>query len=248
LAKNPSLDVDLIDYIDKVIPVASLRARYVIKKILKDGVVNSESIRNRGYVHGARAVGDVRDQGIPLQTKNIKSSKGKSIAQYTFGKATEIKYHKFGGRVSFPKTLKKTLIEETGLICGISKQKLPIADLQIDHRIPYYISGDISGERNIEDFMLLSRSMQRSKSWACENCKNILEYFKVETCKNCYWASPENYEHIAMKKERRIDLVFSEEETTIFDTIKQLGAKEEISMQDIIKSALESYAQSLTAI
>lgn len=186
------MDRDLQDYISQVLKVCSARAAFVINHIIEHGSINSEEIRNAGYVHGARAVGDVRDNGVPIITSNIKSSDNRTIAQYTFGSASEIKKHKFGGRINFPSSLKKALIERDGLFCMISKQELPESELQIDHKIPYYISGDLMGERDHNDFMLLSRSMQRTKSWDCENCENLVTIFDLSICKTCFWASPEN--------------------------------------------------------
>jgi hypothetical protein len=45
--------------------------------------------------------------------------------------------------------------------------------LQIDHRIPYEVGGDgDESELNPEEFMLLSGSANRAKSWSCEHCEN----------------------------------------------------------------------------
>ena len=235
---RPTIDPELKSYIDEVLKICSARAAYVLNEILQHGEISSETIRNKGFVHGARAVGDVRDNGIPLITSKTKSSDGKSIARYVFGPASEIRRHKFGGRIAFPASLKKALIKEFSKVCTISQQAIPAADLQIDHRIPYFIAGDINSERNIEEFMLLSRSMQRSKSWACEGCENIKIHFDISICKTCYWAYPEAYDHIAMKRERRIDITFSEDETYIFDKL-QLKAKESSqSLQQVLIGVL----------
>ena len=45
-------------------------------------------------------------------------------------------------------------------------------DLQIDHRVPDEIAGDTDVEPNPDDFMLLSTSANRAKSWSCEHCEN----------------------------------------------------------------------------
>lgn len=238
MAPAPKLDRVLMNYIQKVIPVASSRAKYVIEEILRNGFIDSETIRNAGYVHGARAIGDVRDQGIPLDMIRVKSSDGRSIARYVFGKSSEIRFHKFGGRINFPLSLKQKLINDAGPICAISKKEFPSELLQIDHRIPFYISGDTVA-RNPQNFMLLSASMQRSKSWACENCENIRVHFDLNICKKCYWAFPEDYEHIAMRNERRVDLIFTDTETSIYDAVKLRANEAKESLQDFIKSALK---------
>lgn len=203
-----AMEKELLDYINDVLKVCSSRAAKVINHILEHGSIDSEQIANMGFVHGARAVGDVRDQGVPLITGSTKSSDNRNIAVYTFGPASEIRKHKFGGRINFPASLKRQLIERDGLFCAISKQPHPEAELQIDHRVPYYISGDIAGVRNPQDFMLLSRSMQRAKSWDCENCENLKIHFDIFNCKTCYWASPENYTHVAMQTQRSLHVTW----------------------------------------
>lgn len=237
------LEPELLEYINEVLKVCSSRAAFVINYILKNGSISSEVIRNQGYVHGARAVGDVRDNGVPLITGGTKSSDNRSIAEYTFGEAKDIKRHKFGGRVNFPKNLKKQLIERDGLFCKISQQPLPESELQIDHRVPYYISGDIQGERNPNDFMLLSKSMQRAKSWDCEHCKNLLEHFDIGICKSCYWAFPEQYTHVAMKEMRSINVTWEGDEVKSYDQMESLCKEDGKTVQECIKSIVQERFQ-----
>ena len=230
------LEPELLAYIDQVLDVCSSRAVYVINHILENGSISSENIRNKGYVHGARAIGDVRDNGIPLVTKNIKSSDNRTIGEYTFGPAKDIKRHKFGGRVNFPKKLKGQLIARDGLVCRISNQNLPESELQIDHRVPYYISGDIKGDRDPDDFMLLSKSMQRAKSWDCEHCENLLNNFDVGICRTCYWAYPESYTHVAMKEMRSINVTWEGKEVKEYDRMEKSCREEGKTVQDYLKS------------
>jgi hypothetical protein len=232
------LDQALLAYIDQVLEVCGSRAAYVINFILENGSISSEDIQSKGYVHGARAIGDVRDNGIPLITGKIKSSTGRSIAKYTFGDVIDIKKHKFGGRVAFPAKLKGDLIKRDGLICHISQQELPEDELQIDHRIPYYISGDVEGERDPADFMLLSRSMQRAKSWDCEHCENLITHFDLKICKTCYWAYPENYSHVAIKESRTVNIIWQGTEVKDFDIMKGNSEKEGLSIQEYVKKVI----------
>jgi|SRR5690554_996482 len=233
------LEPELLEYIDLVVKVCSSRAVYVINHILDNGSISSEDIRNEGYVHGARAVGDVRDNGIPLITNNIKSTDNRTIAEYTFGPAKDIKRHKFGGRVNFPKKLKGQLIDRDGLICNISQQSLPEGELTIDHRVPYYISGDIQGDRDPNDFMLLSKSMQRAKSWDCEHCQNLLDKFDIEICKTCYWAYPENYTHVAMKEMRSINVTWEGAEVAEYDKMENSCKESGETAQDYLKKIVK---------
>lgn len=230
-------------YIEEVLKVCSSRAAFVIRHILEYGAINSEQIRDAGFVHGARAVGDVRDQGVPLITRNVKSSDNRTIAEYIFGPASEIRRNKFGGRVNFPASLKKELVERDGLVCAISKQVLPDSELQIDHRVPYYISGDIAGKRDPKDFMLLSRSMQRAKSWDCEGCDNLKIYFDVDNCRTCYWANPESYTHLAMRQQRSLNVTWSGEEVEDFELLVKESKKIGHSPQDLIKKIVRNYCK-----
>lgn len=231
-----NLEPELLVYIKLVTEVCSARAVYVINYILENGSISSEDIRNKGYVHGARAVGDVRDNGIPLIKNNTKSTDNRTIAEYTFGLAKDIKKHKFGGRINFPKKLKGQLLDRDGLICSISQQPLAEGELTIDHRVPYYLSGDIQGDRNPEDFMLLSKSMQRAKSWDCEHCLNLRNEFDIEVCKTCYWAYPENYTHVAMKKMRSINITWEGVEVSEYDQMESSCKESGKTVQDYLKA------------
>jgi hypothetical protein len=227
-----------MDYIELVLPVASKRAVYVLDKLITQGFITSQELRDKGYIHGARAIGDVRDNGIPLVTLNAKSEDGRSIARYELGPVADIRRNKLGGRKAFPASLKTELIQRDGPLCAISEQELPADQLQVDHRIPFYLSGDISTARDPADFMLLSRSLQRSKSWACENCENLKVNFDISICRKCYWAYPDAYEHVAMKEERRVDVVFTNGEVRIIDRLRNLAQEEGVSIQALIKGIL----------
>jgi hypothetical protein len=40
-------------------------------------------------------------------------------------------------------------------------------------------------------------------------------------CKNCYWANPSEYNHIALREIRRIEIVWSDEEITVYENLKK---------------------------
>lgn len=79
------MEEELEAYIQDVLKVCSSRATFIINHIVSYGSIDSEQIQRAGYVHGARAVGDVRDNGVPLITGKVKSSDGRSIAQILSG-------------------------------------------------------------------------------------------------------------------------------------------------------------------
>jgi hypothetical protein len=87
--------------------------------------------------------------------------------------------------------------------------------------------------------MLLSPQMQRSKSWACEHCDNA-RVANLAICKTCYWASPDNYTHVALNDERRLELTFSEVDASIYDRLKLAAARMKITVHELAKRVLAS--------
>lgn len=233
-----SIDSNLLAAAKKV---TAHRAKVVIDHIIAHGFITTEDLKvTYGYNHPPRAAGDVRDQGIPLETFKVKGSDGKSIGAYRFGDPSKIEGGKLGGRKILPKQLKKELVEKFGSRCAISAEKYDESHLQIDHRIPYRISGDTEGtDRNPDDFMLLSGAAQRQKSWACEHCENFLTHKDKSTCQSCYWAYPESFTHIALKQERRVDLTFNEKEISIYQKLEESAKRNSSSIQDEIKKMIK---------
>lgn len=221
--------------------VTAHRAKVVIDHIINHGFITTEELKSTyGYNHPPRAAGDVRDQGIPLETFKVKGSDGRSIGAYKFGDPNKIENGKLGGRKILPKQLKKELVEAFGARCAISSEDYDESHLQIDHRIPYRISGDDEGtERNPADFMLLSGAAQRQKSWVCEHCQNFLELKRLDVCQSCYWAYPENFSHVAMRQERRVDLTFAGGEIQSYELLENRAKKNGTSLQSEIKKLIK---------
>ena len=227
--------------------VTAKRPRAVIDAILEKGFVTTEDLQSLGYDHAPRAARDVRENGIPLETFKVKSSRtGRMIAAYKFGNPDDIKDGRLGGRQVFSKQFKQELIEYYGEKDHFSGAKLEARYLQIDHRIPYEVSGDDNlVEKNVNDYMLIDGSTQRAKSWSCENCINWQTHRNKTICQTCYWAYPENYQHIALKPSARIELVFDNaEETILFRTLTEHAKASNVSLNDFLKILLFSYIQS----
>jgi hypothetical protein len=219
--------------------VTARRPRTVIKHILEHGFITTEELKTLyGYNHPPRAAADVRDQGVQLSTTRIKDSTGRSIGAYRFD-ASAIVGGRVGGRKAFPKLFKKQLIARYGARSMLTNEPLEARYLQIDHRIPYAVAGD-SGE-GVEEYMLLDASAQRAKSWSCENCKNFLEIKDPSICSGCFWAFPENYTHVAMRAERRLDVVWSGADVAHFETFKKESDKRNISPQELVKQIIATF-------
>ena len=91
--------------------------------------------------------------------------------------------------------------------------------MQIDHRIPYEIAGENASADDVGAHMLLCASANRAKSWSCEHCPNW-EIKDREICGACYWAFPEEYEHVATQEIRRLDIMWSGGETDAYERLR----------------------------
>ncbi len=217
--------------------VKGKRPRAVIDHILKHGFITTQQLKDTyGYNHPPRAARDVREQGIPLDTFRVIGEDGRSIAAYRFGDPALVRRHKLGGRKVFSKAFKTRLIERQGSRCAITGEKYESLYLQIDHRIPYEIAGDDVGDEDApEKFMLISGAAQRQKSWSCEHCFNFTHLQDSSTCQTCYWASPEQYSHVATVQMRRVELLWTGIDTALFDALVEKSNQEGISLQQLLK-------------
>lgn len=220
--------------------VTAKRPQTVIAHILEHGYITSEDLSDTyGYKHPPRAIRDVREHGIPIERFSMEKDDGKKIHAYRFGAPEESKnpLAKSHGRTALVKTLKDALIEIHGEKCFIYLETMDASDLQVDHRIPYEIGGECDTSQP-EHFMLLSPSANRTKSWTCEHCENW-EKKDRDFCLHCFWAYPENYEHIAGKVEKVLTLRFSGEEIADYQKlVEQVGSA---NAQDWIKQLLHKH-------
>lgn len=225
--------------------VTAKRPKTVIDHILKHGIITSEDIAAYGYNHEPRAVRDVRDHGIPLITHSITNANtGRRMGAYTFGDPSDIKKGRIGGRKAFSKAFKEELIAKYGSRDAFTNEQLEPRYLQIDHRIPYEVAGDAEHQADPDAYMLIDASSQRSKSWSCEQCVNWLETHDPEICRRCFWAFPENYDHVAMIPERRLNLAWRGEEATVYDALESMAKKKGLSVADQVKELIELYHNS----
>lgn len=228
------------EFLDLLHSVIAKRPKTVIDHILEYGYITSQELKDLyGYNHPPRAIRDVREYGIPIVTYRITGTDGRKIAAYKFGdpKAVSNLASKQSGRTVLSKTLKQALIDKYGAKCFIYHEEMDASLLQIDHRIPYEIGGEHDAS-DIDYFMLLSPSANREKSWTCEHCSNWITKDK-EFCSHCFWAYPEDYNHIAGKGGKIITIIFTLNEMEDYKKLQQISGND--SPQNTIKKILHTH-------
>lgn len=55
----------------------------------------------------------------------------------------------------------------------------------------------------------------------------------------CYWGSPENYNHIALQQIRRLDIQWTDNEVKYYDAIKVVADENKIELPDFVKKLIE---------
>ncbi|MFJ8167245.1 HNH endonuclease signature motif containing protein [Streptomyces sp. NPDC094473] len=214
------------------LPMSS-RAAKARDHLLEFGSLTTEQLTDMGYVHPPRAIGDLQDAGATISRESVKSSAGKNIRRYTL--VEEMTAGK-AGRVSIPKKFRENLNKAFANKCGICNGTFENRELQADHRVPFIVGGD-KLELRLEDYMPLCASDNRSKSWSCEHCPNLTAK-DTAVCESCFWAFPLRHTHVATRQERRIDLVFQDRETEVYDSLKEQAASEKTSIEELLKRQL----------
>lgn len=229
------------DFVQLLESVTEKRARTVIDHIMAHGHITTEELKERyGYNHPPRAARDVREHGIPLETFRTTATDGRSIGAYRFGELQDARPGQLAGRTALSARLKRALIEKHGARCHIYRSPCPERDLQIDHRIPFEITGEPDpNAEEIDAYMLLCASANRAKSWSCEHCPNWQDKI-ANTCRTCYWAYPDDYTHIATREERRLDILWAEDEVRDYDQLKaEAGGADDLP--DFVKEVLRRH-------
>ena len=91
--------------------------------------------------------------------------------------------------------------------------------------------------------MLLCPSANRAKSWTCEHCENW-ERKDPSFCLRCFWAHPEDYDHVAGKFQKVVTIVFTGDE--IEDYKRLISISGEAGAQTTIKRILHDKFKNLT--
>lgn len=236
----PQISQELRDYIAGI---KAKRARVVLDHILQHGYISTKDLQETyGYDHPPRAAKDVRDNGIQLKT-TMKVIDGKRMAVYTLEENSFIEASKRGGRRPFTKVLKEELLARDGDQCALCKRQFPGSVLQIDHKVPYEVTGDKQGILDAKDFMLVCASCNRAKSWTCEHCSNWQITKTIEICQSCMFGSPDNYVHIAMRQERSLTVSWYDEDVQVYDNLKDEALTADKSIEGYVKDILKVYIQ-----
>jgi hypothetical protein len=218
----PDISPELRAYIESI---EAKRPKTMLTHILKYGSITTNELDELyGYKHAPRAARDVEELGIRLMRTRF-TVDGRSMTRYTLA-ADQIVTGEKKGRRTFPKRLKNALLARDGEQCQLCKGMFPGNTLQIDHKVPYEISGDTEGELQPENFMLLCGSCNRAKSWACEHCENWKVIKDPLICETCMFASSEHYQHIAMSQRRQLTLNWKENEVHEYDTLNKQASIE----------------------
>ena len=238
------------EFLERLKRVTGKRSRIVVDHILEHGFITTDELEQiYGYMHPPRAVRDVREQGIPIETHRIRSSDGRNIAAYRFGNPSEVREGQSGRRITFSRKFKQVLFDQQDGKCAICNGYFSTREFQIDHRIPYEIAGDDNyAEDDTSAFILLCGSCNRAKSWSCEHCPNW-QGRELTVCEECYWAQPTSYTHVATKEVRRADLIWEgDDEMGIFSQIAASSTQSQQSIPDYIKGLLKNIVTSIVRI
>lgn len=234
---SPEISPELIAAIERV---TAKRPRIVLDHISKYGYITTDELKQiYGYNHPPRAARDVREHGIQLETFRVIGPDGRSIAAYRFADKPPVESKK-GGRRALTKKLKTALLARDGERCQMCLSTFPGNILQIDHRIPYEVSSDIEGTLQPAYFMLLCRSCNRAKSWACEHCENWKAIKDAMICNTCMFASPDHYQHIAMSQRRQLTLNWEGEDAQEYEMLNRQAGAEGQQLNEYVKSILKS--------
>lgn len=165
---SPEIDPDVRLIAEAyVAKVATGRAVKAIIAMLKNGSVTTEELNAMGYDHPPRAIGDVKDNGIPVVTKMEVNALGRRMARYFLGTAKDIRDGQTG-RTNFSKKFRQAVFAAYGARDAVTGATHEPRSLQIDHRIPYRIAGDAGlSTDDVSAYMLLDAKSQRQKSFSC---------------------------------------------------------------------------------
>jgi 5-methylcytosine-specific restriction endonuclease McrA len=210
--------------------VTNRRARLLLELIVEHDEVTTEELADQyDYDHPPRAKRDALDLGFPVVSRRVRSKDGtRSIAAYSLDLNGAL-VDRRTGRKRIPKAFRDELLKLAGGRCAHCGGAFPDRALQVDHRIPHEIAGEVDQFR-LADFQMLCGPCNRSKSWTCEReCPNWTKR-SVAVCATCIWASPEGYKHIATHQRRQVTLTWDGADVEMFDGIRVAAQAEGVDV------------------
>ncbi len=79
------------EFLDRLNSVTAKKPRAVIQHILKHGSITSEEMRTLyGDEKPSKTIYSVRQRGIPIANRHVKSTQGTSIVSYSFGDPADL--------------------------------------------------------------------------------------------------------------------------------------------------------------
>lgn len=205
--------------------------------------MSTYDIEQRGQAHAPSAVRDLKDRGVAVTRVGYIEVGGKRRGLYQLD--PDGSRSGLSGRTQISKRFKDELLAYYGCRCRICTKEFVSRALQPDHRVPQRIGGDEPDrERRVENYMPLCGPDNRAKSYECEHCPNWL-VMDPDVCLSCYWAYPEDYQHVAMRPERRMTLVFQgDEEVSLHDAVIRKTGETGTSPIDFIRDLLQKRRRS----
>jgi hypothetical protein len=73
---------------------------------------------------------------------------------------------------------------------------------------------------------------------------NWLELRKPEICRECYWAYPDNYTHVAMQAVRRTDIIWWGPEIDTYERLKKRTAELQRNIPGYVKELIDAHLKS----
>lgn len=209
----------------------SARARKALEFMLEHGSVTTGDLKAAGYDHPPRAVRDVKDAGIVVESKLVNVD-GVRMSRYTLVDSIG---EGFLQRRPISNRFRDALFDAHDHHCAVCGGVFITRMLQADHRVPFAIGGD--PEPELQHYMPLCGSDNRAKSMSCENCPNW-HVRDVTTCQTCYWHDPDNYDHVATVDERRLSITVRGQDASLVDHLAARAKSEGISLAKQVVEAL----------
>lgn len=212
------------------------RGRALFEYLVKHGEISTEEIRKHlKEKHPPSAVRDLRDRGVA-----VKRVMRNGVGVYSLDPEGSLR-EGLVGRKGFSKDFKQRLIDRYGSHCLLCGQEFESRFLQPDHRVPQRVGGDEEdAERNLDNYMPVCRSCNRSKSFECERCPNWNEQSR-DVCISCFWARPDSYEHVAKRVEKRSIVVWTgAEDLAVHEALTKVNPHRSVveNIKDVLRSAL----------